>query len=142
MGDYYVEGPTQAERIRRHYEARWDPGAMRTWRWEITRPLLKLYELAAGKRVSGQMGRSIKAGSDVMRFGSEELMAIPDTHPQDRAAYEARIHQLENQLKFQTEQYQRADAAAIAGENLARALRRVDRLIDENGRDTRGRRRP
>lgn len=134
---YYVKGPTHAERLRQKAEKNWDPQAMQTKRWVlIGGPLIRLWEVIAGKRIAQQMGLSVRIGMAVMQGGGEHI-TMPNTHPQDREVYDEVIERLKKRLSEQGEAYARANEAARRGENLARALRAVDGLIDDRGNEKR-----
>lgn len=127
---YYIKGPTYEDQLREKHKPGYNPRFVTTRRYQLAKPLLKLWEWALGKEVAGSVGKALLVGHKVLNH-SIVSYARPNTHPQDRETYEEIIERLKKHLSEQGEACARANEAAIRGENLARALRAVDGLIDD-----------
>lgn len=132
--DEWVAAPTRAQtviqRVTEQDGSLPDLHALSTWRYRLlARPLIGLVDLIVGHK----LGRLLLIGTYIVMEGPEASFPKDETVEELRAQYEdtrATNRKLQERLR-------KADHAAIAGENLARALRRVDDLIDEKGRETR-----
>lgn len=132
--DEWVAAPTRAQTVCQLVTERDgqlpDLAVINTWRYRLlARPLIHLVDLLVGQK----LGRLTQIGAYIVMEGPEESFPKDEKVEKLRAQYEdtrATNRKLQERLR-------KADHAAIAGENLARALRRVDELIDEKGRETR-----
>lgn len=130
----WVAAPTRAQTVCRIVAERDgslpDLNVLTSWRHRLLgRPLLWLTDRAIGQN----LGRLIQIGAYIVAEGPEESFATDEAVAELRAEHEQERwtnRELRDRLS-------KAEHAATAGENLARALRRVDDLIDEKGHQTR-----
>lgn len=132
--DEWVAAPTRAQTVCRIVTERDgrlpDLHALSTWRYRLLgRPLLWLTDRAIGQN----LGRLIQIGAYIVAEGPEESFdkdeAVAELHAEHALARD-KVRELRGRLAD-------AERDANAGKNLARALRRLDGLIDEKGRDLR-----
>lgn len=132
--DEWVAAPTRAQAVCRivteHDGHLPELNLLTTWRYRLFgRPLLWLTDRAVGQN----LGRLIQIGAYIVAEGPEESFDKEETVAELRAENvlaRDKVRELRERLTV-------AERAATAGENLARALRRVEDLIDENGHQTR-----
>lgn len=132
--DKWVAAPTRAQVACQSVTERDgklpDLYVLTTWRYRLLgRPLLWLVDRAVGEN----LGRLVQIGAYIVADGPEESFDKDETVAELRAEYEQE-QWTNRELR---ERLSKAERAANDGENLARALRRVDGLIDEKGRETR-----
>lgn len=132
--DEWVAAPTRAQTVCQIVTERDgrlpDLDVLGTWRYRLLgRPLLWLTDRAIGQN----LGRLIQIGAYIVAEGPEESFDRDEAVAELRAEHEQarfNVRELRGRLR-------KAERAANAGENLARALRAVDALIDEKGFQTR-----
>lgn len=134
---YWVRGPSAAARLRDEYEGQFDARHLSGVRWVLARPLLWLWERAAGRGAARNVAVLMRIGHRVLSH-LEWADHEGEAHPQSQVAYQEEIQRLRDTNYALGERLREARDAATAGENLARALRRVDGLIDGEWRPTRG----
>ena len=132
--DEWVAAPTRAQTACRNVIERDghlpNLNALTTWRYQLLgRPLLWLADRAIGQN----LGRLIQIGAYIVAEGPEE------SHDKDATVAELRAeHEQEKWTNRELrDRLAEAERSAVAGENLARALRRMDDLINEKGHQTR-----
>lgn len=130
---HYIQAPTFEDKLREKHRPGYNHRFAATRRYQLAKPLLRLWEWALGAEVAGSVGKALLVGHKTLMHTRIRFADEPNTHPQDREAYEAEIERLNNFNKNMIAQYQDAREAAQIGENLARALRRADRLLDADG---------
>ncbi|RCS81845.1 hypothetical protein [Brachybacterium alimentarium] len=132
--DQWVAAPTRAQTVCRLVTERDghlpDPAVINTWRYRfLGRPLIHLVDLLVGQK----LGRLTRIGAYIVMEGPEESFSKDEAINE---LYAEHNHAKATNRRLQ-ERLRAAEQAATAGENLARALRRVDDLIDEKGHQTR-----
>lgn len=132
--DEWVAAPTRAQTVIQRVIERDgslpDLHVINTWRYRIlARPLIGLVDLIVGHK----LGRLLLIGTYIVMEGPEESFGKDETVAELRAEHE-QARWTSRELR---ERLAKTEHAATAGENLARALRRVDGLIDEKGHQIR-----
>lgn len=132
--DEWVAAPTRAQTVCHLVTERDgqlpDLTVINTWRYRIlARPLIHLVDLLVGQK----LGRLTQIGAYIVMEGPEESVDKDETVAELRAEHEQEKW-TNRELR---ERLTKTEHAAIAGENLARALRRVDDLINEKGHQNR-----
>ena len=132
--DEWVAAPTRAQTVCRIVTERDgslpDLNVLTSWRYRLLgRPLLWLTDRAIGQN----LGRLIQIGAYIVAEGPEESFDKDETVSELRAEHAL----ARDKVRELRERLRKAERAANAGENLARALRVVDALIDEKGYPTR-----
>ncbi|MGO2311683.1 MAG: hypothetical protein ACTH6A_06635 [Brachybacterium tyrofermentans] len=132
--DEWVAAPTRAQTVIQRVIERDgslpDLHVINTWRYRIlARPLIGLVDLIVGHK----LGRLLLIGTYIVMEGPEESFDKDETVAELRAEHE-QAQWTNRELR---ERLAKTEHAATAGENLARALRRVDDLIDEKGHQIR-----